>query len=183
MDYGLGCQNDSFKMVVLSWALEFGWHRDGRKVEEKAMGINEWIFYDRQENLRYEGIGYEQGQVRTLACLGCSVFVNFRVQGSVNQGIEIDCVGLEELTHLSPDEVLRWGVKNEKTNLGIPIVAQWKQIWLLSKGLQVPYLALFSGLRIWHCCKLCCRPVATAPIRPLAWESPYVAGAALKIKK
>ena len=27
---------------------------------------------------------------------------------------------------------------------------------------------------------LWCRPVATAPIRPLAWEPPYAAGAALK---
>ena len=27
------------------------------------------------------------------------------------------------------------------------------------------------------------RPAATAPIRPLAWESPCAAGAALKIKK
>ena len=27
------------------------------------------------------------------------------------------------------------------------------------------------------------RPVATAPIRPLAWEYPYAAGAALESKK
>jgi len=31
---------------------------------------------------------------------------------------------------------------------------------------------------------LWCRPEATAPIRPLAWESPYAAGAALeKVKE
>ena len=29
---------------------------------------------------------------------------------------------------------------------------------------------------------LWCRPVATAPIRPLAWEPPYAAGVALKSK-
>ena len=29
---------------------------------------------------------------------------------------------------------------------------------------------------------LWCRPVATAPVRPLAWEFPYAAGAALKIR-
>ena len=28
-----------------------------------------------------------------------------------------------------------------------------------------------------------CRPVATAPIRPLAWESPYATGAALEKAK
>ena len=32
-------------------------------------------------------------------------------------------------------------------------------------------------LWLWH------TPVATAPIRPLAWESPYVAGAAQEIAK
>ena len=32
-------------------------------------------------------------------------------------------------------------------------------------------------LLLWH------RPVATAPIRPLAWEIPYATGAALKINK
>ena len=30
---------------------------------------------------------------------------------------------------------------------------------------------------------LWCRPVATAPIQPLAWEPPYVEGAALKRQK
>ena len=30
---------------------------------------------------------------------------------------------------------------------------------------------------------LWCRPVATSPIRPLAWEPPYAAGAALKENK
>ena len=28
-----------------------------------------------------------------------------------------------------------------------------------------------------------CRPVATAPIRPLAWEPPYAVGAALEMAK
>ena len=59
--------------------------------------------------------------------------------------------------------------------------------------MQVQSLASLSGLRIWLCCGLWlqpqldlamvwlwCRPVATAPIQPLAWESPYVMGAALK---
>ena len=30
---------------------------------------------------------------------------------------------------------------------------------------------------------LWCRPVATAPIQPLAWEPPYAAGAALEMAK
>ena len=30
---------------------------------------------------------------------------------------------------------------------------------------------------------LCCRPAATAPIRPLAWEPPYATGATLGTAK
>ena len=42
---------------------------------------------------------------------------------------------------------------------------------------------LTQWLRIWHYQELWCRPVATAPIRPLAWEPPHAAGAALKRQK
>ena len=63
---------------------------------------------------------------------------------------------------------------------------------------QVQSLALSCGLRIRHCHELCCslqtwlgspllwlwqRPVATAPIRPLAWEPPHATDAALKRQK
>ena len=44
-------------------------------------------------------------------------------------------------------------------------------------------LALLSGLTIRCCCELWCRVVATALTRPLAWEPPYAAGAALEIAK
>jgi len=65
--------------------------------------------------------------------------------------------------------------------------------------LQVRSLALLSGLRIRRCRELWCRSqtrsdpvllwlwcrlVATAPIRPLAWELPYAMGVALeKVKR
>ena len=64
--------------------------------------------------------------------------------------------------------------------------------------LRVRSLALLSGLRIRHCCELWCSrrrgsdPTllwlwrwleTTAPIRPLAWEPPYAAGAAQEIAK
>ena len=43
------------------------------------------------------------------------------------------------------------------------------------------------GLAQWvkdqRCCELWCRPAATAPIGPLAWEAPYAVGAALKRQK
>ena len=58
-------------------------------------------------------------------------------------------------------------------------------------------LALFSGLRIWHCHKLQCRSqsqlrsqvvvamtqAAVAPVQPPAWELPYATGAPLKRQK
>ena len=37
---------------------------------------------------------------------------------------------------------------------GVPIMAQRKRIQLGTMRLQVPFLALLSGLRIWHCHKL-----------------------------
>ena len=49
--------------------------------------------------------------------------------------------------------------------------------------LRVQSLAFAQGLRIQHCRELWCRPTAVAPIRPLAWEPPYAAGAALKGQK
>ena len=82
--------------------------------------------------------------------------------------------------------------------LGVPIMAQWKRIWLASMRTRVQCLALLSGLRIWHYCEvwcshrcssdpmlLClwCRPAATALIWPLAREPPYAMGVALKTQK
>ena len=61
---------------------------------------------------------------------------------------------------------------------------------------QVQYLALLSGLRIWHCRDLWCRSQirlgsrvaeavasGTALIGPLDWELPYAMGTAPKRKK
>ena len=47
----------------------------------------------------------------------------------------------------------------------------------MSCGVGRRYGADLALLWLWH------RLAATALIRPLAWESPYVAGAALKKKK
>ena len=44
--------------------------------------------------------------------------------------------------------------------------------------------ASLSGLRVWCCCELWCRPAAAGLIGPLAWESPYARDVALrKLKK
>ena len=69
---------------------------------------------------------------------------------------------------------------------------------LVSMRMRVGSLALLSGLRIRRCSELWCRlqmrlgyallwlwhrPVATVPIRHLAWEPPYAAGAAQEMAK
>ena len=72
---------------------------------------------------------------------------------------------------------------------------QWKWILLGTMRLQVRFLALLSGLGIWHCCELWCRLQIrsdltllwlwcrpAAPIWPLAWEPPYAVDVALKKK-
>ena len=59
----------------------------------------------------------------------------------------------------------------------VPIVVQWKQIWLESVRMWVQSLSSLSGLGIWHCRELWCRlqtwlrssvqwPAAVAPIGP-----------------
>ena len=84
-----------------------------------------------------------------------------------------------------------------KMDVGVPVVAQWQCTQLISTRMQVPSLALLSGLRMQRCHELCPdhrhsldlvwlwlwrRPAAAALIRSLAWELPYVTPAALKSK-
>ena len=79
-------------------------------------------------------------------------------------------------------------------NRGVPIVAWWKQSWLVSVRMWVRSLASLSGLRI-RCCPelwcgsqthLCCcgcgvcRQLELQFHPPLVWELPYALGGALK---
>ena len=72
-----------------------------------------------------------------------------------------------------------WFVWLKDAAWGVPIMARWKWIGLVSMRMRVQSLASLSALRIWHCCELWCSLAATAPIWPLGWEVPY----ALKRKK
>ena len=67
--------------------------------------------------------------------------------------------------------------------VGVPIMAQQKQICLASMRMQIQSLASLSGLRIWRCHELWCRQTAVAPIGPLVWEPSYAMGASLKKTK
>ena len=83
-------------------------------------------------------------------------------------------------------------------NQGVPIVVQWKQIWLVSMrcGFDPWPCSVGRGTSIAVSCGVCrryssdptllwlwCRPEAVALIRPLAWEHPYATGTALQSKK
>ena len=59
--------------------------------------------------------------------------------------------------------------------------------WLTNLTGDHEVVGLIPGLTQWvkdaALLWLWCRPAATAPIRPLAWEPPYAVGAALKSQK
>ena len=59
---------------------------------------------------------------------------------------------LQHCSHLYSNKIYL-----QKKNLRVPIVAQWKQIRLVTTRFRVPSLALNSGLRILPCHELWCR--------------------------
>ena len=90
------------------------------------------------------------------------------------------------------------GIHKSRQGVGVPIVAQQKQIGLGTMRLHIRSLAPLSGSRIRCCHELWCRsqmrlgsgvavavarPAAVALIGPLAWELACAAGAALKSEK
>ena len=66
--------------------------------------------------------------------------------------------------------------RNHEVAGSIPGLTQWVKDLVFSVSCGVGHRCGSDLVLLW----LWPRPVATAPIRPLAWESPYVLGAALK---
>ena len=69
--------------------------------------------------------------------------------------------------------------RNHEVVGSVPALAQWVNdpALLVSCGVGCRRGSDLMWLWLWH------RPVATAPIRPLAWEPPYAMGAALEVAK
>ena len=65
---------------------------------------------------------------------------------------------------------------------GVPVVAQWLTNPTRNHEVEGLILGLAQWVKDLVFLWLWCKPVATALIRPLAWEPPYAAGAALKTK-
>ena len=69
---------------------------------------------------------------------------------------------------------------NIREDLGsIPGLPQWAKGSSVAMSCGVGHRHISDPTLLW----LWCRPVATAPIQPLAWEPPHAAGAALKKTK
>ena len=58
----------------------------------------------------------------------------------------------------SADVCTIWENEVFKTSAGVLVVAQWKRIQLGNMTMWVLTPASLSGLRIWCCCELWCRP-------------------------
>ena len=121
--------------------------------------------------------------------------INSRPQSLEERGEEVVDIFLSwNLYHSSYMWAAGKGLIMKDRPLGVPVVVQWKGIWLVSMRMQIWFLALLSRLGSQHCHELWfslqmqlrsmllwlwCRL-----IQPwTTWEFPYAAGLALKSQK
>ena len=90
-----------------------------------------------------------------FVCLFIYLFIYGSIRGIrkfPGLGLNLSCIHsyLQQHTWSSQSEF-------KKLDVGGPIIAQWKQIWLGTMRLRIWSLASLSRLRIWYCHELWCR--------------------------
>ena len=111
------------------------------------------------------GVGWEAVESRREGCLWIIQIRAFPTQKTPTSSLqpyspqEPLLLSRASETSVSSLSIKGWGgptaaqwVKNLTS--GVPVMAQWKWIWLVSVRMQVRSLASLSGFRIWHCCEL-----------------------------
>ena len=99
--------------------------------------------------------------VNTWGCLAC---------GKIHSPLPPCCLRILSLSALSfhhqqsfpppmghnqPESSLKFSLLGQDLYLqGVPIVVQWKRIWLVSRRMRVWSLISLGGLEIQHCCEL-----------------------------
>ena len=81
----------------------------------------------------------------------------FLVHKMLHSACIFPTLALEPITSPRSPGSFYWRILFRNQDLGVPIVAQGKPIWLASMRMQVWALALISRLRIWCCCDLWCK--------------------------
>ena len=75
----------------------------------------------------------------------------------LTQGASIKYRHDTHLQNISVRFIWVWSLTFKIQHTGVPVMPQWKWIWLASMRMQVGSLALLSGLRIQHRCERRCR--------------------------
>ena len=109
---------------------------------------------------------------------------NFNVRPEVikfleNIGSMLSDVGVHNIFLTMSSQARDTKTKNRSSHCG----SAGQEPIIVSMRIKVLTPASLSGLRMWHCCRLWCRPAAAAQIQPLGQELPYATGLKKKEKR